>query len=99
MVGGRGVRLHERSGVREAELFLCVDVDAGAAESLVRIASAVERDWLPVTEGEVMRFDAERRAVDGVRQLSYEDLVIEETIALPQDAAAASELLFASPTP
>ena len=47
MVGGRGVRLAPTSGVTEPELFLCVDVDAGQTESLVRQASAVQRDWLP----------------------------------------------------
>src|SRR5262249_43753555 len=47
MVGGRGVRLADTSGVTEPELFVCVDTDAGQAESLVRQASAVQRDWLP----------------------------------------------------
>ena len=47
MVGGRGVRLAPYCGVIEPELFLCIDVDAGDAEALVRQASAVRRDWLP----------------------------------------------------
>src|SRR5262249_24355383 len=47
MVGGRGVRLAGSSGVTGPELFLCVDVDAGQGEALVRQASGVERDWLP----------------------------------------------------
>src|SRR5439155_13725732 len=46
MVGGKGVRLAPGSGVTEAELFLCIDVDTGA-EAWVRQASAVQRDWLP----------------------------------------------------
>src|SRR2546423_10766469 len=46
MVGGRGVRLAPASGVSTAELYLCLDVDAGKAEALVRQASAVERAWL-----------------------------------------------------
>ena len=47
MVGGRGVRLAPTSGGGRPELFLCVDVDAGQAEALVRQASGVQRDWLP----------------------------------------------------
>src|SRR5207302_4595849 len=50
MVGGRGVRLIESSGVTEPELFVCVDVDAGQKETLVRQASAVQRDWLPAVQ-------------------------------------------------
>ena len=52
MVGGRGVRLADDSAVLEAPLFLCVDLDAGRSgalsEVLVRKASAVEPEWLPV---------------------------------------------------
>ena len=47
MVGGRGVRLAPSSGVTEPELFICVEVDAGQTETLVRQASAVPCDWLP----------------------------------------------------
>ena len=46
MVGGRGVRQAPSSTVTEAELFCAVDVDAGANEGYVRMASAVERDWV-----------------------------------------------------
>src|SRR5262249_33893424 len=46
MVGGRGVRLAPSCGVREPELFLCLDADAGEGEAWVRQASGVRRDWL-----------------------------------------------------
>ncbi|MBS0201557.1 MAG: ATP-dependent RNA helicase [Planctomycetes bacterium] len=46
MVGGRGVRLADQSAVSDAELFVCVEADAGGADTLVRKASLVERDWL-----------------------------------------------------
>lgn len=46
MVGGRGVRMGRESRVTEAELFCALDVTAGSGESLVRIASGVEREWV-----------------------------------------------------
>src|SRR6185503_7511699 len=50
MVGGRGVKLADESGVIDHDLFVCVDMDAGKrgerAEALVRQASAVERAWI-----------------------------------------------------
>src|SRR5204863_5919985 len=46
IVGGRGVRLAPSCGVREPELFLCLDADAGEGEAWVRQASGVRRDWL-----------------------------------------------------
>src|SRR5262249_58692672 len=47
MVGGRGVRLAPSSGVTGPELFVCVDVDAGQRETLVRQAAARGREGLP----------------------------------------------------
>jgi ATP-dependent helicase HrpB len=104
MVGGRGVQLAPASGVRETELFLCIDVDAGQGEALVRQASAVQRDWLPadrVTTATEVFFDAQTERVLARRRVRYEDLVLEEAqAALPEGeevarvlAAAAAERL------
>jgi ATP-dependent helicase HrpB len=104
MVGGRGVRLAPSSGITEPELFLCIDVDAGAAESLVRQASLLQRDWLPPERLHVVNevgFDEVAERVTARRRLLYEDLVLEETpTTLPNDtdtarvlAAAATERL------
>ena len=94
MVGGRGVRLAEESAVREAELFVCVDLDAGKrgerAEALVRLASAIEREWLPkerLREEVATRFDEGREAVTASRRVLYEDIVLEEAqVGLPDSA-------------
>ena len=80
-VGGRGVRLAPTSGVSEPELFVCVDVDAGGADSFVRLASGVEREWLPperlATRIEVSFNDkAERLAARKVTR--FDDLVLDE---------------------
>jgi ATP-dependent helicase HrpB len=89
MVNGRGIRLAPSSGVHEAELFVCIDVDAGQAESLVRQASAVERDWLPpeqVTTTVEVFFDTVTERVSARRRVRFDDLLLEEAVAnLPED--------------
>jgi ATP-dependent helicase HrpB len=81
MVGGRGVRMAPQSAVTEAELFVCVDVDAGQTEALVRQASSIERDWLPAkrlrTADEVF-FHPTQKSVVGRRRTYWEDLILDE---------------------
>ncbi|HVT57808.1 MAG TPA: ATP-dependent helicase C-terminal domain-containing protein [Thermoanaerobaculia bacterium] len=102
MVGGRGVRLAEESAVEAAELFLCIDVAPGRggtrAEDLVRLASAVEADWLPAarlrTSVELV-YNAERERVTAWKRNCYDDLVLAEHEVAPPDPAAAEALLAA----
>jgi ATP-dependent helicase HrpB len=96
MVGGRGVRLAPSSGVLEGDLFICVEVDAGQAETLVRQASAVERDWLPaerLSSAVEVAFDSETERVSALRRLRYEDLVLEESAAPLSETVEASRVL------
>jgi ATP-dependent helicase HrpB len=96
MVGGRGVCLAPSSSVRSAELFLCLDVDAGRrgerTEAWVRLASAVERDWLPqelMSTAVEAEFDPHRQRVAAWRRRRFLDLVVEETEhPVPEDQAA-----------
>jgi ATP-dependent helicase HrpB len=84
MVGGRGVCLAPSSGVTEPELFLCIDVDAGQTEALVRQASAVRREWLPaglLTASVEVLFEAQAERVTARRRLRFEDLVLDDTTA------------------
>lgn len=88
MVGGRGVRLADESAVADAELFVAVELsESGAAESLVRQASVVERGWLPPEQIRTTietAFDAERERVVAVRRTRFADLLLDETpTALP----------------
>lgn len=95
MVGGRGVRLADESAVSEAELFVCVDVDAGAAEALVRQASAVKREWLDplfLTIRDDVTFDARSGRVIALRRTCWDDLVLDEVALghIPDDRLAAA---------
>jgi ATP-dependent helicase HrpB len=99
MVGGRGVVLAPSSGVLESELFVCVNVDASRTEALVRQASAVQRDWLPlplvgaVTE---VTFSEHIERVTARRRLRYEDLLLEESPASFPDEAEVARVLCAA---
>lgn len=100
MVGGRGVKLENSSGVRESELFLCIDLDAGAGEASVRQASSIEPEWLPM---EHLRQSDDRfmHPTQGTvvtrRRTYWMDLVIEETpVATPLDEETAKMLAAAA---
>ena len=100
MVGGRGVRLWERSAVIDAALFVCVDLDAGQSESLVRQASAVERDWLPedrLTTIEDCLYDPEKDRVLATRRTEWDGLPVDEVaIGLPDGQRVATVLAEAA---
>ncbi len=100
LVGGRGVRVSERSAVVTSELFVCLDLDAGRrgerAEALVRSASAVEREWLSAAEivtETTLAFDEARECVTAAESTRYRDLVLETGAVAVDDDAAASRLL------
>jgi ATP-dependent helicase HrpB len=100
MVGGKGIRLAPQSAVSEAELFVCLDVDATQSEVFVRMASAVEREWLPaehLRNEVVVEFDETAERVVARRRVMWHDLTIEEsTSALPEDGQAANVLADAA---
>lgn len=99
MLGGRGVKLARQSAVRDAELFVCVELsEMGKAESLVRLASAVDRQWLAnaLTVSIDVEFDADRERVVAVRRTRYEDLVIDEAPTSIPDGYDAAPLLAAA---
>ncbi len=101
MVGGRGMRLADESGVRDADLFVALVADAGPrgshATGLVRVASAVDvedlREVFPgrLRERVEARFDPQSRAVKGSGKILFEELEIAEQtgVSVPADEAAA----------
>ncbi len=81
MVGGRGVVLARESALTDAELFCCVELDAGKSEALVRQASAVERAWLDpawIRSEASSGLDAASGRVVALRRTLFDDLVLDE---------------------
>ena len=102
MVGGGGVRLAPESVVRQSEFFLALDARAdersAKREALVRVASAIDVQWLEqlfpqsTRTGRFAVYDAPRRRASGRLRVAYRDLVLREaeTGELDPDAAAAA---------
>jgi ATP-dependent helicase HrpB len=96
MVGGRGVRLDNRSAVTRPSLFVAVDVEAGQEETLVRVASGIEREWLPATlvsSGVETGFDSASGRVQAWKRTRYLDLVLEESPTVAPEGEAAQAAL------
>jgi ATP-dependent helicase HrpB len=99
MVGGVGVKLAPWCGVSASELFLCIDVDADPKETLVRQASSIEREWLPLESRIDIFFDEAGERMSARKRVYYEDLPIEENAAaLPRSEEAARLLAEAART-
>ncbi|HEV3163286.1 MAG TPA: ATP-dependent helicase HrpB [Isosphaeraceae bacterium] len=107
MVGGRGVRLDPESVVHEAELFLALDPredrqGTGALEARVRVASAIELEWLEEFFPNSLRrdrevvFDPDRGRVVAVQRLWYRDLLLREDRNATPDPAEAERALAAA---
>jgi ATP-dependent helicase HrpB len=96
MVGGRGVRLETSSCVHGQPLFLAIELNDAGGEARVRIASGVERSWLPATRldtREELFFNPTRRQVEARSRVYWDDLLLEETPVAIQDFTAAAQLL------
>ncbi len=106
MVGGTGVELDAHSVVRDAELFVAVEVVAGdkrqRAEARVRIASAIRAEWLAelfpglVRRDDQIVFDPERERVLRRQRLCFGDLVLHERLSSAEDRAQAAAVLAAA---
>ena len=100
LASGHGGVLDRQSVVVDGEFLLALDLEAGArgpnAEARVRLASRVERDWLPATSRRIEhRLDPATGAVRATEVHRVSDLVIAER-AVPADPAEAYPLLVAA---
>jgi ATP-dependent helicase HrpB len=96
MVGGRGVRLDGGSRVRGEPLLLAIDLNDAGGEARARLASAVERQWLPadmLSTREELFYNPTRGQVEARVRTYWIDLLIEETPVAVADRAAAAEIL------
>ncbi len=102
MLGSRGVRLAEEVALADEELYVCIDVDAGGVEALVRQASAVERDWLPldlVRTERIAEFDEATEKIVARKRVLFDTLILEESqAALPTPDETAAALAVAAAT-
>ena len=97
MVGGKGVAISPQSGVTEADLFLCIDVDAGAGDALVRQASRIDFDWLPkdqILNRDELYFHPSQKQVVARRQITWLDLVLNETPTAIVDSEKCAAILL-----
>lgn len=97
MVGGKGVALSDQSGVTEADLFLCIEIESGAGDAVVRQASRIELDWLPkdlLIERDELFFHPSQKQVVARRRLLWHDLVLNETPTNIVDEEACGIILW-----
>jgi len=101
LASGTGATLARESGVRDGEFLVALDVHESPAAArapqpalpLVRIASVVEPEWLPVTRSEtVHRFDKASGRVRAFAIDRYDALTLAER-SVPADPEAAAALL------
>ncbi len=99
VVGGRKGKLHSKSVVRNAPLFLVADmIEVEGRERSVTLSRCVEISevWIPageIKESENVVFDEVSRRVVAVKQRSFRGLVLEEKRGGEVDPDLAGELL------
>jgi ATP-dependent helicase HrpB len=91
---GAGARLSRESGVHDAEFIVASDIGGGAAgvngEALVRMATAIDREWLSATSSEIRHeYDGTSDRVHATRVEFYDRLPLDERVVVvdPEQAA------------
>ncbi len=98
---GGGAKLSEDSVVHDAQLMIALDVEERAKKggNVVRLASAVEPDWLlelgadAVSQSDELGWNAESQRVERVERLSYGNLVLDESRTKARPSPEASRIL------
>jgi ATP-dependent helicase HrpB len=95
LASGRGARLSRESSVQEAELIVAIEVtssDQSGGEALIRLASAVEKEWVTSTEKRKQHSIDDGGRVRAVEQELCGSVLIAERSAEP-DAGIAQRLV------
>jgi ATP-dependent helicase HrpB len=87
---GTGAALVKESGMHEGEFLVALDV-SGGQESLVRIASVVEREWLTPTHEDVVHTIKPDGTVRATKRVWYDALLL-KVINVPPDPLEAHRL-------
>lgn len=98
LASGTGARLGAESGVLSAEFIVAVDMGgsrtARTSEALVRLATAIEPDWIDVTDKRLdHEFDPSAGTLRAVQRDLYDQLVIRERPSVPDPETASGILL------
>lgn len=99
LFNGSTATLSEESVCTEADFLVAVDVEErpGAAEALVRLASAIEPDWLlgreEIEEDDELIWNEERGRVERLERIRYGSLVLDESRRVPPPSAEVSAIL------
>jgi ATP-dependent helicase HrpB len=104
LASGGAAQLSRESAVREAPLMVAVDAeerrDAGRARAVVRLASAIEPDWLLDLQPDSLReetqlvWEPSRERVELTSRLLYEKLALEESRKPAPPSPEAARLLL-----
>jgi ATP-dependent helicase HrpB len=97
LASGAGGVLAPQSGVREGEYVVAIDVQAptrpGEPDSVIRVASLVDREWLQPNAVEIEhRFDEDAGTIRAVEVARYDTLILGER-PVPIDPERAAALL------
>jgi len=90
LASGTGAALVKESGMHDGEFVVALDV-SGGQESLVRIASVVEREWLTPTHEDVVYTIRENGKARATKRVWYDALLLRE-ISVPVDPLEAHRL-------
>lgn len=99
MTGGTGVTLAPESIVREAELFVAVDLERSIGpDAVVRSACGVERAWVAQRTERTLVFDPTRERVVARTRTCCADLVLDEQVRTEVGVEEAGPLLAEAAT-
>lgn len=103
---GGSARLSDSSVVVDAPFMVAADVEeqgvGRATGAVVRIASAIDPDWLlelytdAITESDELVYNPKTERVERVRKMSYGSVVLDETRTVAAPSTEASSLLAAA---
>ncbi len=102
MAGGGSAELSQSSAVREAPLLVAVDAEERAGTALVRLASAIEPEWLidvcadRLEDQQTLTLSDKSGRVEQVTRLVYEGLVLDESRGNAKAGEGASAVLRAA---